>query len=126
MTPERLAEIRAASGEGSADWSDPITDARDLLAEVDQLLRWKSEATEVLNAWENVWVAAGEPGRLGESKAKATAAEVERLQAQVAALTSALERTEANFRAAVQSLPVRDMAENLAENRAALASGGDS
>ena len=52
-------------------------------------------------------------------------AEVDRLQAQVAALTSALERTEANFRAAVRGLPVRDMAENLAENRAALASGDE-
>ena len=52
-------------------------------------------------------------------------AEVDRLRAQIAALMSALERTEANFRAAVRGLPVRDMAENLAENRAALASGDE-
>lgn len=39
---------------------------------------------------------------------------------EVAQLRSALERTEANFVAAVNGYPVRDMAENLAENRAAL------
>jgi hypothetical protein len=42
-------------------------------------------------------------------------------RAKVAALVSALERTEINFQAAVSGKPVRDMAENLAENRAALA-----
>lgn len=41
----------------------------------------------------------------------------------LAALRSALERTEANLIAAVNGKPVRDMAENLAENRAALAAG---
>ena len=50
MTPERLAEIRAASGEGSADWCDPITDARDLLAEVDRL-RAQVAAVEALADW---------------------------------------------------------------------------
>lgn len=87
MTPERLAEIRSR------------LDVDDLLAEVDRLLRWKSEATEVLNAWEKVWVAAGEPGRPGESKAKATAAEVDRLRdrlrAQVTAVESLAEKIEA-------------------------------
>jgi hypothetical protein len=38
----------------------------------------------------------------------------------LAALASALERTEANFTAAVAGRPVRDMAETLAENRVAL------
>lgn len=38
----------------------------------------------------------------------------------VSALVSALERTEHNFILAVNGKPVRDMAENLAENRAAL------
>ena len=38
----------------------------------------------------------------------------------VIALKSALRRTEQNFRSAVLGQPVRDMAENLAENRAAL------
>lgn len=34
---ERLAEIKAASERGSADWLDPIVDARFLLAEVTRL-----------------------------------------------------------------------------------------
>lgn len=38
----------------------------------------------------------------------------------VDALLSALERTQANFVRAVNGLPVRDMAETLAENRAAI------
>ena len=37
------------------------------------LLAWKAEAMEVLGEWEQVWEAAGQPGRLGESKAKAVA-----------------------------------------------------
>jgi hypothetical protein len=41
--------------------------------------------------------------------------------ARAARLASALERTEANFISAVNGRPVRDMAETLAENRAALA-----
>lgn len=39
---------------------------------------------------------------------------------QIAALRSALKRTEDRFRAAVNGQPVRDMTETLAENRAAL------
>ena len=39
---------------------------------------------------------------------------------QIAALRSALERTEANFRTSVSGKPVRDMTENLAENASAL------
>jgi Ni,Fe-hydrogenase I small subunit len=42
----------------------------------------------------------------------------------VHALASALTRTEANFRLAVEGKPVRDMAENLAENASALAAAG--
>lgn len=41
--------------------------------ELQRLRQWKAEATEVLTAWEQVWEAAGRPGRLGESKAKAVA-----------------------------------------------------
>jgi hypothetical protein len=52
----------------------------------------------------------------------AVEAERERIVAAVEALRSALERTEANFIAAVNGRPVRDMAETLAENRAVLTS----
>ena len=37
LSEERLREIEARSAEGSADWEDPIGDARDLLAEVKRL-----------------------------------------------------------------------------------------
>lgn len=40
--------------------------------EVARLHQWKREAMAVLGEWERCWEAAGEPGRLGDSKAKAT------------------------------------------------------
>lgn len=51
-------------------------------------------------------------------------AERDEAVAKVEKLRSALVRTESNFRLAVASKPVRDMAENLAENRAALEGSG--
>lgn len=42
---------------------------------------WKTEATTVLAAWEEVWVTAGRPGPLGQSKAAAVKTEIERLNA---------------------------------------------
>lgn len=50
-------------------------------AEFDRL---QAEAAAVLDAWEQVWEAAGRPGRLGSSKPEQTAAEVLRLRAAVA------------------------------------------
>ena len=41
---ERIEQIRAASIEGSANWDDPITDCRILLAEIDSLTRQRDEA----------------------------------------------------------------------------------
>jgi hypothetical protein len=37
--------------------------------EIDSLRRWKSEALQVLQDWEAVWIAAGCPGPLGSPKA---------------------------------------------------------
>lgn len=53
--------------------------------ELQNLRRWKAEATEVLAGWERVWIALGSPGPLGASKAAACEAEVNRLRAQAAA-----------------------------------------
>jgi hypothetical protein len=39
--------------------------------ELEQLRRWKAEAMIVLAKWEQVWEAAGQPGRIGDSKADA-------------------------------------------------------
>jgi hypothetical protein len=70
------------------------------------------ERSEVAEAWA---ICRDERDRYGRALRDA--------EAKVAALTSALERTEHNFRSAVNGRPVRDMAENLAENRAVV--GGD-
>lgn len=51
-----------------------------LTAERDALARWKAEAMPVLAEWDEVYVALGEPGALGESKARASRAEAARLR----------------------------------------------
>lgn len=53
-------------------------------SEIDHLRRWKSEAASLLIAWDRVWVTLGRPGELGESKAKSSEAEVERLRDELA------------------------------------------
>ena len=42
-----------------------------LLDEIEELRRWKAEATRVLSEWDDAWEAAGSPGPLGASKAAA-------------------------------------------------------
>jgi hypothetical protein len=39
-----------------------------MTVEIDQLRRWKAEATIVLDEWDAVWRAAGRPGALGQTK----------------------------------------------------------
>ena len=39
--------------------------------EISRLRDWKMSATEVISGWEDVWEAAGRPGRLGQSKSVA-------------------------------------------------------
>lgn len=40
-----------------------------MLRELNQLRRWKAEATQVLRDWDQVWEALSRPGALGASKA---------------------------------------------------------
>lgn len=47
----------------------PVTVAQEAADEIERLRKWKAEATEVIRSWEDVWVALGRPGELGESKA---------------------------------------------------------
>ena len=56
------------------------------------LQAWKTEATTVLAAWEEVWVTAGQPGPLGGSKAVAVKAVIERLNAVIAAQDTETDR----------------------------------
>lgn len=55
-----------------------------LFAELDQLRRWKVEATEVLALWDGVAEELGRPGRLGDVMPVAARAEVKRLRADLA------------------------------------------
>jgi hypothetical protein len=59
-----------------------LSDAADV---IERLNDWRNEATEVLDAWEGVWMIAGQPGRLGASKAQGVAREVQRLRSECAA-----------------------------------------
>lgn len=84
-----------------------------LLAERDELARWKAEARTVLGEWGLVYEAAGSPGKLGESIALATAKEVtalartawrlieraESAEAEVATLRATIERVESIYNA---------------------------
>lgn len=56
-----------------------------MCAEIEQLRRWKSEATKVIDAWEGVYIIAGQPGMLGESKPHAVSREIQRLRSANAA-----------------------------------------
>ena len=56
----------------------------ELAREIQRLKRWKAEALQVLNQWDEAWQAAGCPGQLGESIPMATAAEISRLRATLA------------------------------------------
>ena len=59
-----------------------LEDAARLAAHVAELERWKQEAIVVLGEWDEVHIALGKPGRLGESKALASAARVAELRDQ--------------------------------------------
>lgn len=64
-------------------------DAR-LTAERDALARWKAEAMIVLAEWDEVYVTLGEPGALGESKARASLTAVLAARSEAARLREAL------------------------------------
>jgi hypothetical protein len=55
---------------------------RDAADELERLNDWRNEATEVLNGWEGVWMVAGQPGRLGASKAQGVGDYVQRLRSE--------------------------------------------
>lgn len=80
-----------------------IAAAPSLAAEVERLSSWKQEAIQVIASWEKIHERLGRPGRLGESKAAATLAEVEAmadridlLRDQVGRLTRERDEWEAN------------------------------
>lgn len=58
----------------------------DAADEIERLRSWKAQASTVLDGWEVAWHAAGHPGKLGESKHRATVREIKRLRAENAHL----------------------------------------
>jgi len=59
--------------------------ARAIREEVEPLEAWKESAVKVMGEWYKVWEALNNPGKLGESTAASSLAEVERLRALVQA-----------------------------------------
>lgn len=74
-----LAVVRSSKSADAAFIAAAPTLVADLLAVIDRLERWKAEGMTVLGDWERVYEAAGSPGTLGESKAAAVLALVQRL-----------------------------------------------
>lgn len=54
-----------------------------LRAEVERLTRWQAEATTILDGWDQVWHALGEPGRLGDYRFTACLTEITRMRAEL-------------------------------------------
>lgn len=107
MTTKRTAEERAA--EKAADaikpslFSDLTTHQiaqrrlgymKAWVEEVEPLEEWKESAIKVMSEWDKVHEALGKPGKLGESMAAASLAEVVKLQALVQVLGNAFVRAD--------------------------------
>lgn len=85
MSAREFRETRVRDFAAGAVWAaDEVATpvGREALAELDRLRAWKTEALEVLNAWERVWEAAGKPGRLGSSKADGVRRYIEAVRAE--------------------------------------------
>lgn len=108
----RLARMEDTGYSERSSWDQRGRDAEliaaaptliaDLLTERDALVRWKAEATEVIESWERVYDALGDVGGLGQRRSDAVLAEVLRLK-------SELDR--AQLRAIEASNPGIDMTE---------------
>ena len=70
-TPRTDAVLNTFTDNQSKLAADLATHAEELESELTHMKRWKREAMLVLSEWESVWVEAGSPGTLGQSKADA-------------------------------------------------------
>lgn len=73
-------EARAAGVKAAATAALARLEVERLQVEVEQLRRWRTEATLALNEWDKVYQALGQPGALGDSLAAASLAEIKRLR----------------------------------------------
>lgn len=69
--PALVRRLRGSVVAAHTDKSPFLEDVEDACELIERLQRWKDEGMRVLGEWEEVWVAAGSPGRLGQSKAEA-------------------------------------------------------
>jgi chromosome segregation ATPase len=77
---ERLTNERNGWQATAAGLSQDISNAED---EIERLERWKTDATYVINAWEEAWESAAVPDNLGATKSEAMLDEITRLRAEV-------------------------------------------
>ena len=86
QTPEQRAAAEYPIAEGAPKLSIVVRGAlREGFAtcireEVEPLEQWKESAIKVMGEWDKVHEALGKPGKLGESMAAASVAEIERLR----------------------------------------------
>lgn len=75
-----IERARALLNDDVAWDDDTIADVlTGLVTEVERLMDWKRDAMRVLNGWDRVWEALGEPGPLGQMKSDNALAAVQRL-----------------------------------------------
>jgi|LakMenEpi03Aug12_release.lakeMendotaPanAssembly.Ray.scaffolds.fasta_scaffold148164_4 hypothetical protein len=74
---ERLTNERNGWQATAAGLSQDISNAED---EIERLERWKTDATYVINAWEEAWESAAVPDNLGATKSEAMLDEITRLR----------------------------------------------
>ena len=66
---EDYAKLNAVTS-GPRHQGQTSREAQAALNEIDRLRSWKLEAMTSLAAWDDVWVAAGQPGPLGSLKSE--------------------------------------------------------
>lgn len=80
-TPEERAEERFDKESGYMDYHRCEGAATIIREQVEPLEAWKESAIKELSKWDKVHEALGKPGKLGESMAEASLAEVAKLRA---------------------------------------------
>jgi hypothetical protein len=58
------------------------------VTELTELREWKRQAMEILSKWEEVYQALGNPGVVGDSRAKVAKVEVEKMKSEIERLRS--------------------------------------
>jgi len=109
MTPEARAEVRFPLDDDAPDFDNVLRQRGYFTAireQVEPLEGWKESAIKVLGEWDKVHEALGKPGKLGESMAAASLAEVQKLRALVQELTNRLHKERLKYSDIVDMLNI--------------------